>query len=111
MTLSSDPPLSAQGTLPYSGDSPPSLGKLFNNPLVPGLIAANLFFPELLPGLGPAEKWAVMAMPEAAMDHDHGLIPRQDDVRFPRQLLHIDAVAESPAVKTPPDGYFDFRIG
>ena len=48
--------------------------------ITPG-IAVDLFTPEFLPGLRPAEQWAVMPVPEAPMHEDHRMIFWQNKVR------------------------------
>ena len=45
-----------------------------------------------------------MAMPEAAMDKDHGAAPSKDEVGFAGQTLAVQAVPVAKAVHEPADG-------
>lgn len=76
-------PLTAplEGAFPYDTHSPARIEKTTKSfSIAPG-IAVDLFTPEFLPGLRPAEQWAVMPVPETTMHEDHGVMFWQNKVR------------------------------
>ena len=76
-------PLAApfEGTFPYDAHSPARIEKAAKSCSIAPGIAVDLLTPEFLPGLRPAEQWAVMPVPETTMHEDHRTILSQYKVR------------------------------
>ena len=64
-----------------------------------GNIAADFLTPEILPGRRPLEQVAVVAMPEAAIHQNDRPVARKDEIRFPRQVLCMQTVAQPKSVQ------------
>ena len=78
--------------------------------LVSGFVCADLVLPEFDIRFRHAEfVTAVVAVPETAVDEDHGAVLPHHDVGFAGDALHVQAVAD--AVLPQPFADEDFRLG
>ena len=66
---------------------------------VPALVAGDFGGPPRAVGGWKPEQWAIMAMPETAMDKYHGSVAGQSDVGRARQVSPMEPVAESGRVQ------------
>jgi len=76
-----------------------------------GLIAGDLFTPELCPGLGKSEVAAsFMPVPEAAVYQDDSLVPGEDNIWLAGKLTDMQPEPESILMKATPDQEFGSGI-
>lgn len=94
-----------EGALPDDCNPPAMLGEPAFRAAVHFQITPDLLPPELRSCLRPFEQMAPMAVPEAAVDEDHGPVLRQADVRLARKVA-VQPVAEAPRVKSLADHQF-----
>ena len=94
------PPLLLQLAFPHSDDSPSHGIERLCRQLVTLDVILNLRLPELRIGLWPRSIPATaVSMPEAPVHEDACPVLRQHHIRTSRQLLHVDAEAESRSVE------------
>lgn len=97
--------------LPYH-EYPPAESTQFR-PIasIPGLISFKLVPPELPACAGQhAAVAAVVAVPEATVHEDHSHAARKNEIRFPRQMPNMQAIAVPQSVDEPPDHHLRCRI-
>lgn len=97
------PLCSFQAAFPHSQNTPAVLLQLADRAVVTRAVAFNFFLPEFLPCGGPLEQMTVMAMPEAAVDEDHGAVFRKDKVGPSRQPAVMQPIPESFCMQRAPD--------
>ena len=93
--------------LPNCQDSPPCIAKRNLLRLVPNNVAIELVAPELDSCLRHRSFAAAgMAVPETAVDEDHGFVFGKDDIRRPRQVAAVESEAKSETVQQFSNRYF-----
>lgn len=97
-------------TFPDCHYTPALLGKQVCIPLIPFNIACNFFFPELGVAFRPFEKFAIMAVPKAAIDENYSPVFGENQIGFSRKVLAVKLIAEPPSEKFLSYNYFRFCI-
>lgn len=98
------------GAFPYMADTPAHHRQRTGYTSITGTVAPELGFPPVCVGGWDMEHPAmVMAMPETAIDENHRLVFRQDDIRSARIAPVIDTVAETTGKQCLP--HHDLRSG
>lgn len=105
------PAVTAELTLPDRQDPPPTLSQFDLLSRIALAVSVNLVPPILHVGLwNPVPSSAGVAMPEAPV-HEDDLPPgREHQVRPPRQVLAMKAIAVAQGVKSATDGHFGARV-
>lgn len=85
-------------TLPYFDYPPTSSFKVLSLASIAGYIGCKLLLPKLCPRFWRRRKAAFVAMPEAAMHKNHGLVTRKYDVGRSREFTHMKFEPQSNAV-------------
>lgn len=73
-------------------------------------VISDFFTPEFLARAGPAEKRAIMAMPEAPVNKDYSLPAWQDEIGLAREPAIVNPEPEAECVKPPADDQFRFCV-
>lgn len=100
-----------QRTFPY-GEHPPA--KAAERSCVSGIapaVAFQLFLPKLAPRAWNSPLLAAMGMPKAAMHEDHDPVPRQNQVRPPRQRAIVEPVPQPSCMQIATDYQLGSRVG
>ncbi len=96
---------------PKREDFPAFPSKGYRGTPVPQLIGQDLGRPEVGPGFRNLEVLAsLVAMPEAAVDEEDGLVFGKNDVGFTRDVLHMKTESETFCRKCLPDNEFGLRV-
>ena len=66
---------------------------------VASAIAENLVPPKPSPGCGPFEQVAIMAVPEAAVYLDDGMVAWEQEIRFARKIRIVESIPEPAPVQ------------
>ena len=99
-------------TFPDDNNVPPVLSQIFLIFLVPFDGASELGPPVFLPTCGcRCMRAALMSMPEASVHKNHGAVFWKNDVRFPWQILPMQAESKADFVEKGADLPFRHRIG
>jgi hypothetical protein len=94
---------SLQSALPDVADAPAILQQLLANFDVTADVSTDLFSPELLLSFRPSEQMTVMAVPETAVDEDHGFAASEDQVGFAGELRVVEPITPTERVQSPSD--------
>ena len=104
------PALSRELAFPGHKDTPARRFQLASNPAVPGHVPLELLLPEGRVGLGiRCDLATLVPVPEASMDEDDGLVPREDNVWLARQGC-VEAETKAKRVKRPSQGQLGRRV-
>ena len=94
----------SNGAFPCHRHFPPVLSEGVDSSVVPLLVEAKLFVPELSPGFGEAKQGASrVTVPEAAMYEHCGAPAREYEVRLSGKSNSMQAVSEALLPKELPD--------
>ena len=81
--------------LPYSDDTPSFPFKFGSDLAVAKQIAVDFGTPEFFVGFRkPVITAALMTMPEAPVDEDHGFVLRKYNIRLPGQIGNMQTIAK-----------------
>jgi len=95
---------------PHGAYAPSSFTQQQERLSIVTLVSANLGSPKFRTCTGPFEKWAVMAMPEAAMYKDDSSVARKDDVGFTGEATGVKTETETGPMKKTPDCNLRLRV-
>ena len=101
---------SSHGTLPDNAGSPLPLAQRQQGPAIPFPVRADFLFPELRACAWQPEQVAVVTVPEAAVNKDHGAMLRQNQIGSARQILCLQPVPKSEPVQTAADQKLGLRV-
>lgn len=101
----------AQRTLPDDQRTPSLTDDSCERVAITLAIAVDLGCPEFRPGRRQTEQGAIMSVPEAAMDEDHGAMNGKHEIRLSGQPLVVEPVAQAKRMQTAPDDHLRPGIG
>jgi hypothetical protein len=84
---------------PYQNYLPAELFKLFNIAGISGLVRFNLGFPEFRTSLWQSEILTVVSVPETSVHKNHSAVLGQNNIRFSREVSHMQPEPVSCCMK------------
>lgn len=98
-------------TLPNDHHLPTKFFEFFTHLFVSCDVFFELGIPELCSAFGCVGVFAALvAMPEAAVDEDHGFVLRQYDVRLAWQIFFVKTETVAHSMQQRPDNHFRFGV-
>src|SRR5260221_7414716 len=104
------PVFALQRTFPDNTTSPSCTPERRLRPRVDGAVARDLRLPELLTGLGPFEKMAVVAVPETSVGKQNGVASGKNHIRLSWQCTVMQPETKACTMQTAAQEQLRLRI-